>query len=51
MAQTFQLAGLFLLGIAVGTFIPALPKPLDIIQPFLGLILIIVAAVLIIKGN
>ena len=42
-------AGLFLIGIGVGMYLPALPKPLNNIQPFLGLIIIIIGVLLMLK--
>ena len=42
-------AGLFLIGIGVGMYLPALPKPLNTIQPFLGLIVIIIGVLLMLK--
>jgi len=42
-------AGLFLIGLGVGTYIPTLPKPINVIQPFLGLVIILVGVLLLIK--
>ncbi len=42
-------AGLFLIGLGVGMYIPVLPKPINVIQPFLGLIVILIGVLLMIK--
>ncbi len=42
-------AGLFLIGIGVGLYVPSLPSPIDVIQPFLGLIIILIGVILLIK--
>jgi hypothetical protein len=42
-------AGLFLIGVGVGMYLPSLPKPLGAIQPFLGLIIIIIGVLLMLK--
>ncbi len=42
-------AGLFLIGLGVGSYIPSLPAPLDVIQPFLGLIVILIGVLLMVK--
>jgi len=42
-------AGLFLIGLGVGMYVPTLPKPMDVIQPFLGLIVILIGVLLMIK--
>lgn len=42
-------AGLFLIGLGVGMYIPMLPKPVDVIQPFLGLIIILIGVLFMIK--
>lgn len=44
-------AGLFLIGIGVGLYVPAMPKPIDVIQPFLGLIIILIGVMLLIKKS
>jgi len=44
-------AGLFLIGMGVGTYMPLLPPPLNLVQPFLGLILVIIGVLLMIKNK
>jgi len=44
------MAGMLFIGMAIGTYIPVLPAPLDIINPFLGLIFLIVGVIFFIKG-
>ncbi len=41
--------GMLLLGVAIGTLIPKLPAPLDLIQPFVWVAFLIVGLVLMIK--
>ena len=43
--------GMFLIGIAVGLYMPGLPSPVNILQPYIGLVLIVVGVILFIKGN
>lgn len=42
-------AGLFLIGLGVGMYVPTLPKPINVIQPFMGLIVILLGVLLLIK--
>lgn len=42
-------AGLFLIGLGIGMYIPTLPKSINVIQPFLGLIVILLGVLLLIK--
>ena len=44
-------AGLFLIGIGVGMYLPTLPKPLLTIQPSLGLIVIIIGVLLMLQSK
>ena len=48
--SNYQMVGMLLLVIAIGQYIPAFPAPADVIQPYMGLILIVFAIVLFIKG-
>jgi hypothetical protein len=41
--------GLFLIGLGVGTYIPLLPSPLDVIQPYLGLVVILIGVLIMVK--
>jgi len=50
MSDSKQLVGMLLLGIAIGQYIPDLPEPANTIQPYLGLILIVLAIILFIKS-
>ncbi len=51
MSGSNQLVGMLLLGIAIGQYIPSLPEPANAIQPYLGLILIVLAIVLFVKSG
>jgi len=42
-------AGLVIIGAGVGLALPSIPAPLNIIQPYLWIILIIIGVILIIK--
>ena len=42
--------GLFLIGIAVGMYLPAFPAPLSALQPYVGIVLLAVAVFLLVKG-
>jgi hypothetical protein len=42
-------AGLFLIGLGIGMYVPTLPKPISVIQPFLGMIVILLGVLLLIK--
>ncbi|MDO8428141.1 MAG: hypothetical protein Q7S92_02915 [Candidatus Diapherotrites archaeon] len=46
-----QTIGMFLIGIALGLYMPGLPAPLDLINPYVGFGLIVVAVVLFVKGE
>jgi len=43
--------GLFMIGIGVGLYIPNLPDPVTILQPFLGLIFVIIGILLMLRGK
>ena len=42
--------GILLLGIGIGRYIPSLPEPLGFINPFIGLIFILLGVILVMKG-
>ncbi len=44
-------AGLFLIGVGLGTALPAFPGPLELFRPWLWIILIIIGIILIIKSG
>lgn len=50
MAESKQLVGMLLLGIAIGQYIPSLPAPANTVQQYLGIVLIVLAIVLFIKS-
>lgn len=45
----FQI-GIFMIGMGLGVAFPALPTPLNLIQPYLWVILIIIGMILIIRN-
>ncbi len=45
-----QLVGMLLLGMAIGTYLPDFPEPLAKINPFLGIILLVIAVILFVKS-
>lgn len=45
-----QLVGMLLLGIAIGQYLPSLPAPIDVYQTYLGIVLIVFAIILFVKG-
>lgn len=45
MAESAQVAGMFLIGIGVGLYIPGLPAPVNIINPYLGLVFVILGVI------
>ncbi len=49
MAQS--LASGILIGIGIGMYLPSLPAPLDVINIYLGLILIIIGLIVLIKSK
>ncbi|MBN1160307.1 MAG: hypothetical protein JXA43_03735 [Candidatus Diapherotrites archaeon] len=46
-----QLIGFLLLGMGVGRYIPGLPEPLNVINPWIGIILIIIGIFFLIKNS
>ena len=42
--------GMFLIGIGLGSYIPKFPAPLDILNPWFGLILIALGILLLVKN-
>ncbi len=42
--------GLFLIGIAIGSLIPNLPKPVDLFQPYVWLIFLVIGIVLLVRS-
>ncbi len=44
-------AGLFLIGMGVGMYLPLLPEPISTVQPFLGIIVIVIGLLLMIKNK
>ena len=46
-----QSVGMFLIGIAVGLYMRGLPVPLDFLNPYFGIALLIVAVILFVKGD
>lgn len=50
MTSRFQ-AGIFLIGMGIGVALPTLPAPLNIINSWVWILLIIVGVILLIKGN
>ncbi|MBN2067897.1 MAG: hypothetical protein JW744_05505 [Candidatus Diapherotrites archaeon] len=50
MGSNNQLVGMLLLGIAIGTYIPAFPEPIQIINPYIGIILLVIAVILFVKS-
>ena len=42
--------GMFFIGISVGMYLPALPEPLGMLNPYLGIAFLVVAVALMIKG-
>jgi hypothetical protein len=49
--MTQSLASGILIGIGIGTYLPSLPAPLNIINTYLGLILIIIGLILLIRSK
>ena len=47
--ESMDAVGLFMIGIGVGLYIPHLPEPASILQPFLGLIFVIIGILLMIR--
>ncbi|MDP6671067.1 MAG: hypothetical protein QGI60_04595 [archaeon] len=45
-----QLVGMLLLGMAIGTYLPPLPEPVSAINPFVGLIFLVLGVIMFIKG-
>ena len=45
-----QAVGMLLLGMAIGSYLPNLPDPVSVINPYLGLIFLVLAVILFIKG-
>ncbi len=44
------LVGMFLIGMAIGVYLPAFPEPVAFLNTYLGIILIILAIVLFVKA-
>ena len=42
--------GLFLIGIALGMLLPALPEPANMVIPYLPYVFIVIAIVVLVKG-
>ena len=49
MANSFQKAGILLLGVAVGLYLPAIPA-IDPVKPYMGFIALVIAVILFVKG-
>ena len=43
--------GMLLLGVAIGTILPKLPAPLDIISPYMWVIFLVVGLLLLVRGG
>ncbi|MBS3061336.1 MAG: hypothetical protein J4215_02020 [Candidatus Diapherotrites archaeon] len=41
--------GMLMLGVAIGTLIPKLPAPIDLLQPYFWLVFFVVGLILLIK--
>lgn len=50
MSETGKELGMLFFGLMIGSVIPGLPAPLNIIQPYLWVIFLIIAIVLFLKG-
>ena len=46
-----SLVGGILLGIGIGVYIPALPGVLEIVNPYIGLVFIVVGLILLLKAK
>ncbi|MBS3057475.1 MAG: hypothetical protein J4415_02495 [Candidatus Diapherotrites archaeon] len=42
--------GMFLIGLGVGTYLPEFPAPINIINPYFGLILMVIGIVVFLRG-
>ena len=42
--------GILFIGVGIGRYIPGLPAPIDLINPYIGLIFLILGVVLVMKG-
>ena len=51
MKNMMQLVGFLLLGMGVGKYFPSFPEPLNVINPWVGIILIILGIFLLIKNS
>ena len=49
MATSYHTAGLFLIGMALGTFL-SLPAPLAVISPYIGIIFVVLGVVMLLKS-
>jgi hypothetical protein len=45
-----QLVGMFLLGIAIGQYLPSFPEPLGMFQQYLGVALVIIAIIFFVRS-
>ncbi|MFA4906817.1 MAG: hypothetical protein WC602_00915 [archaeon] len=45
-----SMVGMFLIGIAIGLYLPKFPQPLDLLNTYFGLVLIIIAIILLVKS-
>ncbi|MFH1255944.1 MAG: hypothetical protein V1494_01495 [Candidatus Diapherotrites archaeon] len=43
--------GMLMLGIAIGLFIPEIPEPFALLNPYLGFVFLLIGIVLFIKGG
>ena len=44
------LVGMFLIGVAIGVYLPNFPAPAEFLNTYLGIILVLLAVVLFVKG-
>jgi hypothetical protein len=49
MATSYHTAGLFLIGMALGSFL-SIPAPLNFVSPYIGMIFIVLGIILLVKG-
>ena len=50
MASFNHNLGILFIGIGIGRYIPGLPDPVSFINPFIGLIFIVLGVILVMKG-
>jgi len=50
MGSNNQLVGMLLLGMAIGSYLPDFPAPIEKANPYIGVILLVIAVILFVKS-